>query len=94
MFSETSLAQFEVLPSSVVQVSFTIAGSSYATPADVPEDMIKRFVHAFANELGISKDRISNIEVRDARRRLLDVQMIFYIASNSESNAKFLAEKV
>ena len=94
MFSETSLAQFEVLPSSVVQVSFTIAGSSYASPADLPEVMIKKFVNAFANELGISKDRISNIEVRDARRRLLDVQMIFYIASNSESNAKFLAEKV
>jgi len=94
MFSETSLAQFEVLPSSVVQVSFTIAGSSIATPADVPVDMLKRFVNAFATGLGISKDRISNIEVRDARRRLLDVQMIFQIASNSESNAKYLAEKV
>ncbi len=85
--SGVSSASFEVLPGFVVKVSFTMDG---ITADELKKDMNK-FVEALANELGIAKERISNLNIANARRSL---SMSFELVASSIADAKLLSTMV
>ncbi len=86
--SGVSIASFKVLPGSVVKISFTMDGIN---ADELKTDVIDKFVEAFANELGIAKERISNLNFKNARRRL---SMSFELVASSAADAKLLSTMV
>jgi hypothetical protein len=86
--SGVSIASFKVLPGSVVKISFTMDGIN---ADELKKDVIDKFVEAFAKELGIAKERISNLNFKNARRRL---SMSFELVASSAADAKLLSTMV
>jgi hypothetical protein len=86
--SGVSSASFTVLPGSVVKISFTMDGIN---ADEFKKDGIDKFVKALADELGISKERISNLNLKNARRRL---SMSFELVASSVADAKLLSTMV
>jgi hypothetical protein len=58
---------------------------------ELKTDVIDKFVEALANELGIAKQRISNLNFKNARRRL---SMSFELVASSVADAKLLSTMV
>jgi hypothetical protein len=86
--SGVSSASFTVLPGSVVKISFTMDGIN---ADEFKKDVIDNFVEALADELGIAKERISNLNFKNSRRRLL---MSFELVASSVADAKLLSTMV
>jgi hypothetical protein len=55
------------------------------------QDVIDKFVKALADELGISKERISNLTFKNARRKL---SISFELVATSVADAKLLSTMV
>jgi hypothetical protein len=80
---------FQVLPGPVVLLSFKISGSVSA--AGLSDDMKVAFVDALVEMLGLpSRDLVKDIAVKDARRRLLAVDLSLGILTNSDDSADSL----
>jgi hypothetical protein len=86
--SGVSSASFKVLPGFVVKISFTMDGIE---TDDLKTDVIDKFVNSLSSELGIAKQRISNVTFKNARRRL---SMSFELIASSVADAKLLSTMV
>jgi len=89
--SDVSSASFKVLPAFVVKVSFMMDGIN---ADEINQDVIDNFFKAFANELGVAKERLINLNFKDARRRLFDVSMSFDLIASSAADAQLLSMMV
>lgn len=85
--------KFEILPGPVVIVSFQIYGSVSA--ADLSDDMKNDFVGALVEMLRLpSRDLVQDITVKDARRRLLAVDLSLGILTNGGDSADDLQNSI
>jgi len=85
--------KFEILPGPVVIVSFQIYGSVSA--ADLSDDMKNDFVGALVEMLRLpSRDLVQDITVKDARRRLLAVDLSLGILTNGDDSADDLQNSI
>lgn len=85
--------QFEVVPGPVVMVTFKIEGSMSA--ADLTDDMKNAFVDALVEVLSISsRERIQDVSVKDARRRLLALDLSMGILTNGDPAAASLQDNI
>jgi hypothetical protein len=91
--SEQATVKYDIEPGPVVKVSFILEGDVKAS--DLTADVLKAFKAAFALQIGgIAAARITSADIKDARRRLLTVDMSLGIVSNSDESAEKLAADI
>ena len=86
------VSRFEVAPGPIVTVSFRLDGDVSAS--DLVGAAKDAFLVAFARTIGITAQRIASFDIKDARRRLLAVDMTLGIVAASQSEADQLATDI
>jgi cysteine-rich repeat protein len=90
--SPVMMEQFNVVPGPMVVVAFKMEGE--VTAADITGEAKEKLITSLAKSLGIPKERIFDVTVRDARRRLLAVEVELGIAAASEEEAELVENTV
>lgn len=90
--SQAAKFLFVVEPGPIVKVSFRLEGE--VSPADLSAELKDAFRVSFASAIGIQAVRVTDFEVKDARRRLLAVDITLSIAASSASEADAVAANV
>jgi len=86
----SELYQIEAGP--VVKVSFRIEGE--VTAADIDATTNERFTALFARMFSVDVSRITSLEIKDARRRLLAVRVKLGVLADSAAGARELSTAI
>jgi hypothetical protein len=89
--SEVMTEKFQVIPGPQVVLSFQIEGDVKA--ADLTGERREQIVVGIAQVMGVDRMRITSVQISDARRRLLAINLGISIAVESEAAATKLSYK-